>query len=273
MKKIIAILSISIVLFSNCQNPKTNTNESNSKSSSSAKVANSENYDILYQYSIWYAFVNKVFDGDLKVKELQAHGDIGLGSFDFLNGELVMLNGVTYRVRENGEISEGKPDDEVVYSVSTFFQKNGEFNISNSVNYESFKNELSKLNKTPQYFYAYKAHGTFKSIKLGGIPKVNKPFTEGLDVLIPKRPVFNAENITGTLVGFYCPDYIGDINAKGFHFHFISDDKKFGGHAMDFVVDNSIVVEWNQKTSYQFDLPTNSDFENVKLEKAFQYNK
>jgi len=65
---------------------------------------------------------------------------------------------------------------------------------------------------------------------LGGVPKVKRLFKDGLDVLIPNRPVFEAENISGTLVGFYCPDYIGNINAKGHHFHFISDDKKWGGH-------------------------------------------
>ncbi|MGB6152245.1 MAG: acetolactate decarboxylase, partial [Pricia sp.] len=81
------------------------------------------------------------------------------------------------------------------------------------------------------------------------------------------------EAVSGTIVGFYCPDFIGNINVKGFHFHFISDDKKLGGHVMDFKTTQPLHVEVDKKTDYHFVLPDNTDFENVSLEKEFQYKK
>ncbi len=231
-----------------------------------------KNTDTFYQYSVWFAFVNKVFDGDLKVKDLKTHGDVGLGSFDFLDGELVMLDGIPYRIRENGEISVGEDMDEIVYADAAFFTPKDEFPIENSIEFSKLASILDEKKKSPHYFYVYKIHGVFSHIKLGGVPKVSPPFRYGLDVLIPRRPVFETTNISGTLVGFYCPDYIGNINTKGHHFHFISDDRKWGGHVMDFTSIDALIVQVDQKTKYQFDLPSNETYENVKLDNEFQYN-
>lgn len=266
------ILSWALFMVS-CHNKpeKAATNEIENKTID-APEAKTENEDTFYQYSIWFAFVNKVFDGNLTVKELKTHGDVGLGSFDFLDGELVMLDGVPYRIRENGEVSVGQDHDEIVYADAAFFTKEDGYNIEETLKFSDLASKLDAKKKSPHYFYIYKIHGTFKHIKLGGVPKVERPFTDGLDVLIPNRPVFDAEDISGTLVGFYCPDYIGNINAKGHHFHFISDDKKWGGHVMDFESASTLEVQYDTKTKYEFDLPVSKEFENVDLSKEFQYN-
>ena len=35
-------------------------------------------------------------------------------------------------------------------------------------------------------------------------------------------------NVEGTVVALYTPDYMGDLNAAGWHFHFITNDKTEG---------------------------------------------
>lgn len=267
----LAVLILATGVLLSCQN-KTEKTESANIIIDEIPSINDDAQDTFYQYSIWFAFVNKVFDGNLTVKELKLHGDVGLGSFDFLDGELVMLDGIAYRIRENGEISVGKDDDQIVYADAAFFDKEDGFSIEESIKFVDLASKLDAKKKSPHYFYIYKIHGQFKHIKLGGVPKVERPFTDGLDVLIPNRPVFEAKNISGTLVGFYCPDYIGDINARGHHFHFISDDKKWGGHVMDFESSSALEVQTDTKTKYEFDLPVSEEFENVDLSKTFQYN-
>ena len=59
-----------------------------------------------YHYSICWAFVNKVFDANLSVKSLKENGDTGLGSFNKLDGEMVMIDGIACRVREDGTMCE-----------------------------------------------------------------------------------------------------------------------------------------------------------------------
>ena len=124
---------------------------------------------------------------------------------------------------------------------------------------------------SPNYFYAFVNKGKFARIKCGGLTKQERPFVDGLDVLIPNRPVFNATDVSGTMAGFYCPDFIGNINTKGFHF--ISDDRTFGGHVMEMETAGPLVVKMDQKANYSLQLPDNADFGEVSFEKEFQYKK
>ena len=44
---------------------------------------------------------------------------------------------------------------------------------------------------------------------------------------------FFFEDVEGSLVCVYYPDYMDGINASGWHLHFVSDDRKSGGHVFD----------------------------------------
>ncbi len=226
-----------------------------------------------YQYNIWAAFVNKVFDGQLKVSELKEHGNIGLGSFDYLDGELIMLDGIAYRVREDGVISEGKDNDEIVYADACFFKTDTAVVLNNFMNYDSLRNQLNQQLPTANHFYAFKIQGVFDSVTLGGLHKQSTPFKQGLDVLIPQRPVFKGQYVAGTMVGFFCPQFIGDINTAAYHFHFISDDKKLGGHVMEISSGKKLTVNLQKLLHYQFDMPASPAFDTVRFDKQFQYNK
>ncbi|NMH87918.1 acetolactate decarboxylase [Flavivirga algicola] len=228
--------------------------------------------DLFYHYSIWYAFVNKVFEGDLTVSKLKTKGDIGLGSYTKLDGELIMLDGIPYRATEDGHVSIAKGADKIVYVNTTFFDEDLSFKITNTINYDSLRVEINKQLPSKNMFYAFKIHGKFKNIKCGGLNKQEPPFKEGLDVLIPNRPIFKAEEIEGTMVGFYCPKFIGDINVAGYHLHFISDDKKFGGHVMEFSAE-SLNVSIDEMYEYQFVLPNTDAYRHVGFDKQFQYKK
>ena len=226
--------------------------------------------DTFYQYNIWWGFVNKVFDGDLTVKELKKRGDIGLGSYTQLDGELIMLDGIPYRVREDGSVTVPKDDDKIVYVDAAFFESEFSFEINQKTDFNSLRNAINNELPTPNKFYTFKIKGTFNNMKCGGLNKQERPYVDGLDVLIPSRPVFEKKNIKGTIVGFYCPEFIGNINVAGYHFHFISDDKTMGGHVMAFETDQ-LHIEADAVSNYHFALPESEDFNNVSLDKEFQY--
>jgi acetolactate decarboxylase len=256
-----------LVLITSCKESEKGISTLNERETQTVKS------DTYYHYSIWWAFVNRVFDANLSVKTMKENGDVGLGSFNKLDGEMIMVDGTAYRVREDGSISEGKLNDTLVYVNAAFFQPDMEFTLSPKKSYdvERLKGQLVERMPSENFFYVYKIHGTFDYMKCGGVPKQEPPFDKGLDELIPNRPVFEDNNISGTIIGFYCPDFIGNINVKGFHFHFISDDKKLGGHVMDFTSTKDLTVGMDKKIDYHFVLPDNTDFENVRLDKEFQY--
>jgi acetolactate decarboxylase len=227
--------------------------------------------DTFYQYSIWWAFVNKCFDGTLTAKALKTKGDIGLGSYSKLDGELVMLDGILYKITEDGKVTVADDEELICYVDAAFFSPTQSFAIDSVTTHEGLRAAINSQVSTKNVFYAFKIHGDFSYLKCGGLAKQEKPYDTGLDVLIPNRPVFEKENLSGTIIGFYCPEFIGNINVANYHFHFISDDKSYGGHLMEFKGSN-LKVEIDPLHQYKFELPQTEDFLNGKFDKEFQYN-
>lgn len=236
------------------------------------QIAQNAQSDVFYHYSIWWAFVNKVFEGDITAEELKTKGDMALGSYNHLDGELIMLDGILYQARENGEVLVPNDSIKVAYANATFFNKDGGFTLDNIKNYDSLRAKINSKLPSKNFFYAFKIKGDFKKITCGGLHKQEPPFEKGLDILIPRRPIFERENFSGTMVGFYCPEFIGNINVAGYHFHFVSDDKTFAGHVMEFEAEN-LTLEFDKMKEYQFVLPDTEAYENVGFEKEFQYMK
>jgi acetolactate decarboxylase len=228
---------------------------------------------LFYHYSAWPAFVNKIYDGTLTAAQLKEKGDIALGSYNGLHGELIMLDGVLYEAEADGKVVIANDSAKICYANATFFEEDKPLNITEVANYDSLRVKLNQTLDSKNYFYAFKIHGTFKNLKLGGVPIQTKPYTQTLDVLIPGRPVWDKENISGTMVGFFCPDLIGQINVAGYHLHFVSDDKKSAGHIMEFSGATNLTGGMDKIAKYQFDLPETPEFDTVNMSRSFQYNK
>lgn len=266
MSKYVLPFILSVCLISCSPSPGDNVMSSGIPAKPTAKS------DAFYHYSIWWAFVNLVFDGTLTAAELKEKGDIALGSYNGLDGELVMLDGNLYHVAGDGTVRLAEDEELICYTNATWFDADKQYAISGSMGYDSLRADLRSNFPSSNQFYGIKIHGKFDYMKCGGVPKQEKPYTTGLDVLLPDRPVFEKDNVSGTMVGFYCPDYIGNINVAGFHFHFISDDAAFGGHVMEFA-GRDLQVGLDFITEYNFVLPETTEFlQGGKFEKEFQYN-
>jgi acetolactate decarboxylase len=227
--------------------------------------------DAFYHYSIWWAFVNLVFDGTLKAGELKKKGDIALGSYNALVGELVMVDGILYRIAGDGSVHVAEDEELICYANATWFDVDKKYSLPGPLGYDSLRSDLRLNFPSLNQFYGIKIHGEFQYMKCGGVPEQEKPYTMGLDELLPARPVFEGQDIAGTMVGFYCPDFIGNINVAGFHFHFISDDASFGGHVMEFD-GRDLKVELDFITQYTFVLPETPEYlKKGTFEKEFQY--
>ena len=68
-------------------------------------ILNNNNDDSMYQVSLLQAFMHGEYDGVVKVGDLKKHGDIGLGTFEGVNGEMIVLDGVVYQAAADGSIN------------------------------------------------------------------------------------------------------------------------------------------------------------------------
>ncbi len=56
----------------------------------------------LFQVGVLCAFLDKVYEGDHSLAQIMEKGNMGIGTFDAVHGELIGADGQFYRVIEDG---------------------------------------------------------------------------------------------------------------------------------------------------------------------------
>ena len=108
-------------------------------------------------------------------------------------------------------------------------------------------------------FYAVKLTGRFAKMKTRTVFKQEKPYP-GLSEVADQQAVFEGENTTGTLIGYYAPDLYQGIASSGFHLHYLSADHALGGHVLDFQLAEAD-LSLTPFSDFDLHLPTsNADF-------------
>ena len=89
------------------------------------------------------------------------------------------------------------------------------------------------------------------------------------EVLGQTQKAFIFENIRGTLVGVYFPDYMDGINMPGWHLHFLSEDRTKGGHVFDVSIKEA-VAKVDKITNIFINLPKEPAFDTYSLKQDLQ---
>jgi acetolactate decarboxylase len=181
------------------------------------------------------------FDGNTSILELKEHGDTGIGTLNGLDGEMIELNGNVYQIKSNGTVYLVNDSAETPFAMTTFFKADKILFINSSMNYTELEQYLNATLPSKNMFYSFKVIGTFENITARSPPKQNQPYSN-LTEALKNQSIFNFSNITGTMVGFWCPQSASNINLNDYHFHFISADKNSGGHVLDLKL-KTVIVE------------------------------
>ena len=112
--------------------------------------------------------------------------------------------------------------------------------------------------------YFIKICGRFDDITIRSIAKQSPPFRRLALVLSEEQVIWNHRNICGTVVGAYCPVYMSMMNNHGWHLHFISDDKKIGGHVLDLSFDDTECL-LTRTDSMEVIIPDTESFQSLDL--------
>lgn len=170
------------------------------------------------------------------VKELLAQGDTGLGTYRNVDGEMILAFGECYRADENGAVTRVPDDMGVPFSAVSFLQGKREFGLGSIDSISALKNELN--NRIEENFGLNSMHmvridGVFNKVCARSESAYESQHVELKEILRNTQKDFTFENIDGSLVCVYFPDFMDGINAAGWHFHFLSNDKTRGGHVFD----------------------------------------
>lgn len=196
--------------------------------------------ECIAQVALLQSLAQGYFGGTVTAGQLRTLGDTGIGTFEGLNGEMIVLDGTVYQALGSGEVVVA-PDTEIIpFSNVTFFDKDISVKLSDIADKASLEKVLDRAVKENgvNSFYMVKIHTEFPSILFRSEYGSKEPYPTLVEALKDKQTEFTEKNIKGTLVGLYCPSYMGELNSVGWHFHFISDDKKKGGHILELSIKN-----------------------------------
>lgn len=225
-----------------------------------------EDNKVLYQVSTLNALLNGVYEGTYTLKNLKKHGSLGLGTFNDLYGEMVYLDGVFYQVRTDGKVYKMDGDVKTPYALVTDFKPDKEVEIDQEMDYEELKKYIDSLIPSENIFYAFKIEGKFKSLKTRSVPKQSKPFPPLTDV-VKHQAIFELKDVEGTMLGFKEPAYTKGVNVGSYHLHFLTKDRKKGGHVLGVITDK-VKMKIDELTIFTLVLPASKGFYTSKINKS-----
>ena len=194
--------------------------------------------NVLYQHQTLGDLMAGVFEGTLTFEELLKHGDMGIGTFDNFEGELILLDGVAYQAREDGAILPVSPEQTTPHAAVTFFNPDREYQINQPMTLKKVRSDIVKRVRSKNVFSVVKITGHFEYIHTRAVPKQQKPYPRLIEAT-RVQPEFEKYDLDGTAIGIFTPELFDGVAKGGFHCHFISDDRTFGGHILDYIVDGA----------------------------------
>jgi acetolactate decarboxylase len=195
---------------------------------------------VLFQASTLEALLESNYDGEVSFAELAEHGDLGLGTLDAVDGEMIAVDGEFFRAAADGSVSRVEPSRKTPFAVVTFFQPTHRFELSEPSHHDAFIEALDARLGDPTTAHALRVDGRFERVHARSVPRQRKPYPPMTEVAARQR-VFDLEDVEGTMLGFRFPDYASGINVPGYHLHFVTADRTRGGHVLECSPDGVVV--------------------------------
>ena len=225
-----------------------------------------KNRNVLYQVSLLQGLALGDYCGSVTVAELKQHGDVGIGTFNKLNGEMIMLDGEVYRASGDGSVEIVSDNESTPFSVVKYIDSDETKPLKDISDFDALCHQLDKIAKEKgiNRFYMIRVDGMFREVNVRSVYAQNEPYRPLTEVMKHDQTFFDYEDIEGTLVGLYCPPYMAALNAVGWHLHFISKDKTKGGHVLGVNIADAILT-WDEANVFQMRLPKNESFDRFDL--------
>ncbi len=211
----------------------------------------------LYQVSTATALVEGIYQGAVRVGTLREHGDLGLGTFEDLDGEMVVVDGQFFQVRSDGSARECGDDVLSPFAVVTRFAPETKVSLPECPDLSHLTARFDALRHSDNVFFTLRVDGHFDYVHVRTMCRTEEgvPLVEAAAV----QPEFEFLDIAGTLVGFWTPESAKTLNVPGYHLHFLSTDHQNGGHLLQCRGSN-LRLQIQRGGEYRLALPETEDF-------------
>jgi len=195
-----------------------------------ATVARAASHEA-FQASTLAALLAGRFDGDLTFAELARHGDLGIGTLNGLDGEMIALDGEFLRADADGRITRIAPAARTPFAVVTRFEAEVTFDLRGPLDHAGLLAAVDAHAPPDAPALAIRADGEFDSVHARSVPRQRPPYSTLAEAAAGQHE-FDLEGVSGTLVGFRFPDHVDGIELPGHHLHFVDAAHERGGHVL-----------------------------------------
>lgn len=217
-----------------------------------------EEHDVVFQTSTIDALLDGAFDGDVTFAELAEHGDLGIGTLEALDGEMIAVDGRFLRADVDGNISEIPPASRTPFAVMTFFTPVVRFPLDEPLEHAAFLTELNRHAPPGSPSCAVRIDGSFERVRARSVPRQRRPYPSLAEVAGEQQHVFELRDVEGTMVGFRFPDYAQGLEVAGYHLHFVDSERRRGGHVLS-CAPHSVDVQMDHASDLHVELPAGVD--------------
>ncbi len=172
------------------------------------------------------------YDGDATIGELLKHGDLGIGTIQALDGELVVVDGEPFVVGGDTAVRRVPLEVTTPFAVLCRLSPQVDVEMDGPLALGDLRDRIEGLAPAGSEVVAVRVDGDFREIHLRSVARQEPPYPPLAEVTAHQRE-WTVDRASGTLVGFRFPDATAGFEVPGFHLHFLSADRSTGGHVLD----------------------------------------
>lgn len=219
---------------------------------------------VLTQWSTIDALLQGRYEGVATLGEMKRSGDFGLGTLENLDGEVVMLDGKVYQIDSHGTVRQ--PDDAVrtPFAAVAFFKGEIELAVPAGLTLDELQKRIDAVLPSANYFYAVRVTGAFAQVKTRSVGAQQKPYPPLAEV-VRTQALFTLTDTKGTLAGLRCPVFAKGLNVPGYHFHYLTENHRGGGHVLGLVTGETVRVSVAVLREFAVKLPETAEFKAADL--------
>ena len=212
----------------------------------------------VFQTSTMAALLDGIYDGEVTISQLLTHGDFGLGTFNHLDGEMVVLDHVCYHLRSDGSASIAADHDLTPFAAVTWFAAETKISVSSPISRTDLTAKLDSQVDSTNLIHPIRIAGRFRRVQTRTVKAQTVPYPP-LTEATAGQAITEFTDVDGTLAGFRTPDYEQGISVAGYHLHFLDQSRSQGGHALDFEFSEGEIAI-STATQLHLSLPTTQAF-------------
>ena len=209
------------------------------------------------QFAVLDALLGGMYSAGIPVADARSLGDTGIGCCEGLGGEVVVLDGEFFECTADGPPRRMR-DVEKLPFVDLCSLGTPSSRAVGEMDGEGLSRAVDDLLVSRNLFHAVRMDGVLARVRTRVTRRQEPPFRPLAEVAAEQIETVSVD-VRGSVVGFWMPQIYQGITVAGLHLHFLSEDRRRGGHVLEIDV-REAVLHVSAYARFELQLPQDEYF-------------